>query len=47
LRARAEEVLALAEVFENADACKKMRGIAVTYGKLAKRLERLAEVEKV
>lgn len=39
LRARAEEVLAQAETFEDAGARAKMRKIAAAYEKLAQRLE--------
>jgi hypothetical protein len=39
LRARAEEVLARAETFNDADARQKLRKIAETYVKLAERLE--------
>jgi hypothetical protein len=42
LRARAEEVLARAETFHNADAQRKLRKIAADYESLADRLERRA-----
>jgi hypothetical protein len=42
LRARAEEILARADSFHDAEAKQKMRGIADTYEKLAQRLERHA-----
>ena len=42
LRARAEEIAARAETFQDADARQKMREIAETYVKLAQRLERRA-----
>jgi hypothetical protein len=44
LRARAEEVLARAETFHDADAREKMRRIAASYEKLAQRLEKEAAV---
>ena len=48
LRARAEELLARAETFEDADARQKMRKIAATYVKLAQRLEAHAhDIDKV
>jgi hypothetical protein len=39
LRARAEEVLARAESFGDADARETMRRVAASYEKLAQRLE--------
>jgi hypothetical protein len=39
LRARAEEALALAEVFDSPHTRQMMRGIAATYEKLAQSLE--------
>jgi hypothetical protein len=42
LRARAEEMLARAETFHDADVRQKMRGIAADYEKLAQRLEQHA-----
>lgn len=39
LRARAEEVLAQAEIMENAEAQQTMRDIAASYEQLAQRLE--------
>jgi hypothetical protein len=39
LRARAEEVLARAETFGDADARETMRRVAASYVKLAQRLE--------
>ena len=42
LRARADEVLARAETFNDADARQKLRKIAATYVKLAERLEQRA-----
>ena len=42
LRANAEEVLARAETFRNADSRQKLRKIAETYVELAERLERHA-----
>jgi hypothetical protein len=42
LRARAEEILARADSFHDAEAKQKMRRIAETYEKLAERLERHA-----
>ena len=42
LRARAEEILARAETFHNADAQRKLRKIAADYENLADRLERRA-----
>ena len=39
LRARAEEALALAEMFDTPHTRQMMRGIAATYEKLAERLE--------
>ncbi|HKD30942.1 MAG TPA: hypothetical protein VKC66_34165 [Xanthobacteraceae bacterium] len=42
MRVRAEEVLARAEVFEDADARAMMRRIAVSYEELAERLEKEA-----
>lgn len=39
LRARAEEALALAEIFDSPHTRQMMRGIAGTYEKLAERLE--------
>jgi hypothetical protein len=42
LRARADEVLARAETFANADAKETMREIAANYVKLAERLEKEA-----
>jgi hypothetical protein len=42
LRARAEEMLARAETFHDADVRQKMRGIAAGYENLAQRLEQYA-----
>jgi hypothetical protein len=42
LRLRAEEVLTHAEVMENADTQRRMRGVAATYEKLAQGLEQHA-----
>jgi hypothetical protein len=42
LRARAEEVLALAETMYTPHTRQTMRGVAATYEKLAQRLERHA-----
>lgn len=42
LRARAEEVLAQAEIMKDAGAQRKMRSIAASYVKLAERLEERA-----
>ena len=42
LRARAEEVLAKAETFQDAKAREAMRGVAAGYVDLAQRLEREA-----
>ena len=42
LRARAEEMSARAETFNDADVRQKMRGIAAGYQKLAQRLEQHA-----
>ena len=39
LRARAKEVLAKAETMKDADARREMREIAVSYERLAQRLE--------
>ena len=39
LRARAQEVLAQAEIMENAEAQQTMREIAASYERLAQRLE--------
>ena len=39
LRARAQEVLAQAEIMENAEAQQTMREIAASYERLARRLE--------
>jgi hypothetical protein len=48
LRARAEEVLAQAETFEDAGARQKMREIAASYEKLAQLLEQHArDVDKI
>ena len=43
LRARAEEILAKAESMTDADARDMMRAVAVSYEKLARRLEREAD----
>jgi hypothetical protein len=43
LRARAEEVLARAETFRNADARRELQKIAETYVELAERLERASK----
>ena len=43
LRARAEEILAKAESMTNADARDMMRAVAVSYEKLARRLEQEAD----
>jgi hypothetical protein len=42
LRARAEEILARAETFHDADVQQKMRAIAAGYENLAQRLEQHA-----
>jgi hypothetical protein len=42
LRARAQEVLAQAEIMENAEAQQTMRDIAASYERLAQRLEKLS-----
>jgi len=42
MRARAEEVLARAEAFQDEQARETMRGIAASYAKLAQRLEKEA-----
>jgi hypothetical protein len=42
MRARAEEILARADSFHDAEAEQKMRRIAETYEKLTQRLERHA-----
>jgi hypothetical protein len=42
MRARAEEVLARAETFQDEHARETMRGIAASYVKLAQRLEQEA-----
>jgi len=39
LRARAEEILTRAGTFHDADARRKLHGIAATYEKLAQRIE--------
>jgi hypothetical protein len=39
LRARAREVLAKAETMQDADARRKMREVAASYERLARRLE--------
>ena len=43
LRARAEEISARAETFNDADARQRMRTIAATYEKLATTYEKLAQ----
>ena len=43
LRARAEEILAQAETMTDADARDMMRAVAVSYEKLARRLEQEAD----
>jgi hypothetical protein len=43
LRARADEILAKAETMTDADAREMMRAVAVSYAKLAERLEEEAE----
>ena len=43
LRARAEEILAKAETMTDADARDMMRAVAVSYEKLARRLEQEAD----
>ena len=43
LRARAEEILAKAESMTDADARDMMRAVAVSYEKLARRLEQEAD----
>jgi hypothetical protein len=43
LRARAEEILAKAEAMTDADARDMMRAVAVSYEKLARRLEQEAD----
>jgi len=40
LRARAQEVLAQAEIMENAEAQRTMREIAASYERLAQKLEK-------
>jgi hypothetical protein len=42
LRARAQEVLAQAQIMENADAQQTMHEIAASYERLAQRLEKEA-----
>jgi hypothetical protein len=42
LRARAQEVLAQAEIMQDADAQQTMREIAASYERLAQRLEKEA-----
>jgi hypothetical protein len=42
LRARAEEVLAKAEIMKDTDAKQKMRDVTVSYKKLAESLEERA-----
>ena len=42
LRARAKEISARAETFNDADARQMMHGVAATYLKLAERLEQRA-----
>jgi hypothetical protein len=42
LRARAQEVLAQAQIMENADAQQTMREISASYERLAQRLEKEA-----
>jgi hypothetical protein len=46
LRARAQEVLAQAEIMENADAQQTMREIAASYERLARRLEKESGADK-
>jgi len=46
LRARAQEVLAQAEIMENADAKQTMREIAASYERLAQRLEKESGADK-
>ena len=46
MRARAREVLARAETFQDADARRTMCDIASSYVKLARRLEREAGADK-
>lgn len=43
LRARAQEVLAQAEIMENVEAKQTMRDIAASYERLARRLEEQAQ----
>ena len=43
LRARAQEVLAQAEIMQDADAQQTMREIAASYERLAQRLEEEAD----
>ena len=43
LRARAEEILTQAETMTDADARDMMRAVAVSYEKLARRLEQEAD----
>ena len=45
MRARAEEVLARAEAFQDEQARETMRGIAASYAKLAQRLEKEGRVQ--
>jgi len=40
LRARAEEILAQADTFQDADSQQKMRDVAAVYEQLAQRIER-------
>ena len=46
LRARAQEVLAQAEIMENAEAQQTMREIAASYERLARRLEKESGADK-
>jgi len=46
LRARADEILARAETFHDADVREKMRGIAAGCQKLAQRLEQHAKQQR-
>jgi len=43
LPARPDEILVKAETMTDADACEMMRAVAVSYAKLAERLEEEAE----
>jgi len=43
LRARAQEVLAQADIMQDADAQQTMREIAASYERLARRLEKEAD----